>query len=147
MITFHSQFSTLTSLKCFISFRGLQLRPSSAECLHCSRDLRTLKLYTCANNMDPGKLPPQLQVSSILLNCCKMCIVILLQYLISLICTGFDSDWRGGLCLLCSLYQLHVPTGLWRRGILQIVSCTMSPVYLVPGSTQVAESANSLLHP
>ena len=79
MRTFYAQFSTLTLLKCsiyFKSFPGLPLRPSSAECLHCSRDLCTLKLYTCANNMDPSKLPPQLQVSSILLNCCKMCIVI-----------------------------------------------------------------------
>jgi hypothetical protein len=67
MTTFHAHFSNLTSptcSTCLESFPGLQLRSSSTECMRCSKDLRTPKLYSSANNMDPGMLPPQLQVSN-----------------------------------------------------------------------------------
>ena len=127
MRTFHAQFSTLTLLKysiCFKSFPGLSLRPSSAECLHCSRDLCTLKLYTCANNMDPGKLPPQLQVSNILFNCRKMCIVILLQFNLYRLWLRLKRWFISAVLPVSATSRvfswLHVPTGLWRRGILQL---------------------------
>ena len=66
MRTFHAHFSALTSptcSTCLESFPGLQLRPSSTECVRCLKDLRTPKLFSSANNMDPGTLPSQLQVS------------------------------------------------------------------------------------
>ena len=36
----------------------------SNECVRCSRDKRTPKLYSTDNNMDPGPIPTQLQVNS-----------------------------------------------------------------------------------
>ena len=35
------------------------------ECSRCGRDKRIPKLYSPANNMDPGPVPPQLQVTSL----------------------------------------------------------------------------------
>ena len=67
MRTFHTHFATLTSPRCSTcseSLPGLQLHPPSTECVCCFRDNRTPKLYSSANNMDPGPLPPQLQVST-----------------------------------------------------------------------------------
>ena len=63
---FHAHFSALmspTCSTCLESFPGLQLSPSSTKCVHCSKDFRIPKLYSSANNMDPGTSPSQLQVS------------------------------------------------------------------------------------
>ena len=46
------------------SFPGLQLHLESTECLRCSRDKRIPKLYSSANNMDPGPIPSELQVGN-----------------------------------------------------------------------------------
>ena len=35
---------------------------NSTECARCGRDKRIPKLYSAANNMIPGPVPPQLQV-------------------------------------------------------------------------------------
>ena len=34
---------------------------SQSECLQCSRDKKSPKLYSVDNNMDPGDVPPELQ--------------------------------------------------------------------------------------
>ena len=62
----HAYFSSLDSPRCSVcseSFPGLQLRSLSTECVRCSRDKHIPKVYSSANNMDPGPLPPQLQVN------------------------------------------------------------------------------------
>ena len=53
MRTFHGPFANLTSprysiILCSESFPGLQLRPTSTECVHCFRDNRIPKLYSSA---------------------------------------------------------------------------------------------------
>ena len=68
MKTFHAHFATLTFPKCSTcleSFPELQLRHPTTECMRCCRDKHTPKVYSSANNTDPGPLdlPPQLQVS------------------------------------------------------------------------------------
>ena len=74
MRKFHAHLAALES------FPGLQLRSQSTECLRCSRDKHTPKLYSIANNMDPGLVPPQLQVrqTSCFMSYCHTTSVILL---------------------------------------------------------------------
>ena len=65
MQKFHAQLVALESPRCTTcseAFPGLQLHSQSTECLRCSRDKHTPKLYSSANNMNPGLVPPQLQV-------------------------------------------------------------------------------------
>ncbi len=65
MLKFHEHMASPNVLKCtpcFEQFPGIQLCSQSTECLRCSRDKRTPKLYSSANNMDPGSVPPELQV-------------------------------------------------------------------------------------
>ncbi len=65
MCKFHAHLAALESPRCTTcseAFPGLQLRLQSTECLRCSRDKHTPKLYSIANNTDPGLVPPQLQV-------------------------------------------------------------------------------------
>ena len=69
MHKFHAHFATLdlsTCTTCLENFPGLQLRLESAECLRCSRDKCIPKLYSSANNMDPGPIyiPSELQVGN-----------------------------------------------------------------------------------
>ena len=67
MHKFHAHFATLdlsTCTTCLEGFPGLQLHLGSAECLRCSRDKHIPKLYSSANNMDPGPIPSELQVGN-----------------------------------------------------------------------------------
>ena len=50
---------------CSERYPGLQLHSNSTEHLHCSRDKHTPKVYSSDNNMNPGPIPSQLQVSNI----------------------------------------------------------------------------------
>ena len=65
MLNFHSK---LTSLEfhqcttCLEQFPDLTMSASGTECRRCSGDKRAPKLYSAANNMNPGLVPPQLQV-------------------------------------------------------------------------------------
>ena len=64
---FHASMATLDTpvcTTCSESFPGLQLYSNSTECLRCSRDKHIPKVCSSANNMNPGPIPPQLQVSS-----------------------------------------------------------------------------------
>ena len=67
MRRFHEHFASLSSPTCSTcseSFPGIQLCSSTTMCVRCYRDKRIPKLYSSTNNMDPGPLPPQLQVSA-----------------------------------------------------------------------------------
>ena len=64
----HANMATLDTpvcTTCSERFPGLQLYSKSTECLRCSRDQHTPKVYSSANNMNPDPIPPQLQVSNI----------------------------------------------------------------------------------
>ena len=83
MCKFHAHLAALESPRCTTcseAFPGLQLRSQSTECLRCSRNKHTPKLYSIANNMDPGLVPPQLQVrqTSCFMSYCHTTSVILL---------------------------------------------------------------------
>ena len=94
MRRFHSHIASLTCPKCSTcseSFPGLQLPPPFNECARCIRDKHIPKMYSSANNMDPGFLPTQLQVSSIV---CYMYLVI------SMLFFNIQTSTR---CYLCQL--------------------------------------------
>ena len=64
MSKFHADMASIEVFRCMTcseAFPGLRLH--SRECQRCSRDKHIPKLYSSANNMDPGPVPPQLQVS------------------------------------------------------------------------------------
>ena len=65
MLTFHEHIASLSHSECTTChecFCGLRLRRQSSECICCSKDQHIPKLFSSANNMDPGPIPPQLQV-------------------------------------------------------------------------------------
>ena len=67
MLNFHSKLASLEFNKCTVClehFPNLVMSAKSTVCARCNRDNRIPKLYSAANNMDPGPVPPQLQVSS-----------------------------------------------------------------------------------
>ena len=67
MLRFHAHMASLDSPQCSTCserFPGLRLCSQSTECLRCSRDKHSPKVYSAFNNMDPGPIPPQLQVGS-----------------------------------------------------------------------------------
>jgi len=62
---FHRELWSLETVMCLIcleKFPGMKLTLQS-ECQRCHRDKNTPKLYSSANNMSPGSIPPDLQVS------------------------------------------------------------------------------------
>lgn len=64
MSKFHADLASIEVSRCTTCSEGfLGLRLHSHECQRCSRDKHIPKLYSSANNMDPGPVPPQLQVS------------------------------------------------------------------------------------
>lgn len=68
---FHSQLSNVQVAACNTcceEFPGLNVKsvsPNSdyVECVRCSQDMHIPKLYSSDNNMNPGPVPPELQVS------------------------------------------------------------------------------------
>ena len=63
MSSFHDHLASLDSPQCTTCserFPGLWLCSSSTECIRCSHDKHSPKVYSAANNMDPGPIPPQL---------------------------------------------------------------------------------------
>ena len=66
MHTLHTHLATLYVSQCTTcseGFPGLKLQSHTTECLRCCRDKHVPKLYSSTNNMDPGPVPAQLQVS------------------------------------------------------------------------------------
>ena len=72
MRQFHSRLKSVCvprCVTCLESFPGMNVRTVSVssdetECLRCARDKYTPKIYSSANNMDPGSVLPELMVSS-----------------------------------------------------------------------------------
>ena len=65
MIKFHHEVCSIqicTCSTCLEKFPNMKLT-SQHECIRCSRDKHSPKLYSAANNMSPGPVPPELQVS------------------------------------------------------------------------------------
>ena len=92
---FHSKLAGLkvnTCITCLEGFPGMSVRLASAssaesQCLHCASDKHIPKLYSSANNMNPGIVPPELMVRFHtcfipMMHCLFLCIVIsvLLQF-------------------------------------------------------------------
>ena len=67
---FHSKLAGLkvnTCVTCLEGFPSMSVRLAStssaeSECLHCACDKHIPKLYSSANNMNPGIVPPELMV-------------------------------------------------------------------------------------
>ena len=67
MLKFHAHMASLNSPQCATCserFPCLRLCSISTECVRCSHDKHSPKVYSAANSMDPGPKPPQLQVGS-----------------------------------------------------------------------------------
>ena len=61
---FHAKMSSLSFTHCICcneSFPSVKLSSSASVCSRCSRDKQEPKLYSAANNMDPGSVPLALQ--------------------------------------------------------------------------------------
>lgn len=48
---------------CLEHFPNFAMAACSTQYSRCNRDTQIPKLYSPANNMDPGPIPPQLQVT------------------------------------------------------------------------------------
>ncbi len=65
MARFHQDMSLIechTCSTCMEKFPGVKFSTHTSQCLRCSRDNITPKLYSAENNMHPGSASPQLQV-------------------------------------------------------------------------------------
>ena len=72
MLSFHLSVSSIqvpTCMTCLEGFPGLTMCSGLNECSRCHRDSSAPKLYSCDNNMDPGNVPPQLQVITFVYTC------------------------------------------------------------------------------
>ena len=68
MLHFHLTLASLEVVQCTTcleQFPGLKITSGSGstECVRCHKDKKISKLYSAANNMHPGVVPPPLQVS------------------------------------------------------------------------------------
>ena len=68
MNRYHTEMLSIESLLCTTCleiFSGTKMSVKSPECLRCCRDNKVPKLYSANNNMSPGFVPLELQVSYI----------------------------------------------------------------------------------
>ena len=66
MRKFHEELSSIDfriCSVCFENFPGSKMASKSIICQRCCRDKKNPKLYSSYNNMDPGQVPIELQVS------------------------------------------------------------------------------------
>ena len=71
MRAFHQDMATIESpvcATCMEKFPGLKVNARTSECLRCARDKHVPKLFSADNNMHPGVVPSQLQVSYFICN-------------------------------------------------------------------------------
>ena len=95
MKQFHSKLAALkvnSCVTCLERFPGMSFKAASSgsaefECFRCARDKHIPKLYSSANNMNPGIVPPELMVRFytcyiLMIHCLFLCIIIsvLLQF-------------------------------------------------------------------
>lgn len=65
MKKFHEAISAIETplcTTCLEKFPGMRMSTRSSECERCARDKRHPKLYSAANDMNPGSIPSELQV-------------------------------------------------------------------------------------
>lgn len=65
MSAFHKNMATIetpTCITCMEKFPGMKVN-SNSQCQRCARDKHTLKLFSVENNMHPGSVPVELEVS------------------------------------------------------------------------------------
>ena len=65
---FHSHLAALEEVKCSSCLEGfpsVTLASGSTECLRCHTDQKSPKVYSAGNNMNPGPVLSQLQVSCV----------------------------------------------------------------------------------
>ena len=64
VVAFHSKLNEVKFASCdtcLESFPGLSIKVSENQCVRCSRDKKTPKLYSADNNIDPGPVSQELQ--------------------------------------------------------------------------------------
>ena len=93
-----------------MSVQSVSTSSTQSECLRCTRDKHSPKLYSSANNMNPGVVPPQLMV------CFYTSAILLLYYGLSwylrssALCHLGSNTSRRDACLavipIMSIYQL-----------------------------------------
>ena len=74
MLNFHSKLASMEINQCTLcseKFPSLALSANRAICARCGRDKHIPKVYSAANNMNPGPVPPQLQVCV-----CVQCVLV-----------------------------------------------------------------------
>ncbi len=67
---FHESMSSIESPICSIClehFPGTQMASNCTECRRCFRDKKIPKLFSAENNMSPGPVPAELQVSNFII--------------------------------------------------------------------------------
>ena len=114
---FHSKLANLQFGRCFtcleafpcMSVRSVSTSSIQSECLRCTRDKHSPKLYSSANNMNPGVVPPQLIV------CFYTSAILMLYYGLSLylrssaLCHLGSNTSRRDACLGCDANYVHLP--------------------------------------
>ena len=82
MRNFHTKLVSLEFYKCsscLEHFPDMAMSTNRTECARCGRDKHIPKLYSAANNMSPGPVPPQLQVHVCVHCMCTIGIVLYLE--------------------------------------------------------------------
>ena len=105
MRDFHNDIAALQSVKCLICFEQF---PSISvneigNCKSCHNDKHIPKLFSAANNMDPGIVPPELMVSN------ERCLLPVYQiYLFEgIIGSGRNAQFTS------DTTNVHLPLTLW----------------------------------
>ena len=92
-----------------MSVRSVSTSSTQSECLRCTRDKHSPKLYFSVNNMNPGVVPPQLMVRF------YTSAILLLYYVLSLylrssaLCHSGSNTSRRDTCLGCDDIYVHLP--------------------------------------
>ena len=104
MRDFHNDMAALQAVKCLICFERF---PSISvneigSCKRCHNDKHIPKLFSAANNMDPGIVPPELMVSN---ECCiSTCLPTSFKGIIS---SGRNADFTS------DTTNVYLPLTLW----------------------------------
>ena len=75
-----------------MSVQSVSTSSTQSECLRCTRDKHSPKLYSSANNMNPGVVPPQLMVR--FYTSATLCACVALRCLRYVALRSFGSQFR-----------------------------------------------------
>ena len=95
MLKFHVHMASLNSPQCATCserFPCLRLCSISTECVRCSHDKHSPKVYSAANSMDPGPIPPQLQIGSCIDIIHGTCIISMVHVHVRTACTRLSLE-------------------------------------------------------